>query len=567
MKKDAYYIKKIISTCRKKYVLILLTSIVLILLSILSPYINGLVIAAFYEADSSRIMYLLLYIACVNIFTIIISLVRSILISDLGLQIESTVKNDNFSSIIKNVTSLDHNDTGKLISIINIDSTIIAEFLSGKIIAFLFDIIYAIITLYIVVNASIVIGIIVVLCSIVSFYLFRYYGKNIKKKYRSQREINDKYLGFITQIINSMNEVKVLGISGYVKKLQIVQGDRLIKGKREVKIAGINSQVLLSVISQIESLMVMCIGAWLVLHKSINVALFVALLSYTQKFTSTITNLATANLDYQQFKVVLERCLRICENRDSSERKLTEGIHNGLVKFEQVSFGYANNSFLKIIQSANFSFFEHNVNTIIGRSGSGKTTIMNLICGLYDVDEGKVTIDNININKFNRDYLWSKISVVSQQPILFHMSIMDNLKIVQPEVDEKFVFECCKKANIHDFIMRLPNGYNTIIDENSANISGGQKQRISIARALIKKAPIIIFDEVTASLDNISQKIILETINDEAKSATVILIDHRYKHLTSDSNVIYIDSYNTIHQGKHNVLLSKYPSYKQLIGE
>ena len=165
-------------------------------------------------------------------------------------------------------------------------------------------------------------------------------------------------------------------------------------------------------------------------------------------------------------------------------------------------------------------------NAIIGRSGNGKSTIFNLLLRYFDTSEGTILIDGVDIKDLTEESLRKHISVIRQSPFLFNLSIFDNFKLVKESVTLEMIREVCKKAYIDEYIMSLPDGYDTVIGEGGINLSGGQKQRISIARTLLLDTKIILFDEATSALDNESQEYIKKTIDDLVKDHTVIIVAH-----------------------------------------
>lgn len=198
---------------------------------------------------------------------------------------------------------------------------------------------------------------------------------------------------------------------------------------------------------------------------------------------------------------------------------------NGKISFDNVSFQYDKNNL--VLKDVFFNINKNSKTAIVGKSGSGKTTILNLIMKFYSSTSGTIKIDGINIDNLSEKCLCKNISIVSQNSFLFNGSIKENIMISNTDAINEEIEEACKKAYIHDFITGLPDKYDSIIEENSVNLSGGQKQRISIARALLKRSKIIIFDEATASLDNEAQYFIKKAIDSICKDHTVIIVEHK----------------------------------------
>lgn len=548
------------------YLLLGVLNIVILLCQLASPLINGLIITSLYNGNF-QLTFLRLFISIIiNFAATILIFTKTKLIVSVHNLLENKLRNDTFYHILTMpMNKLDLQNIGNKIVILNKDIAILCTFLTGKMLSAFFNFIYAIALLLIIFWINIYIGIIVLFFSVLSYIIFRLYSAKIKKIFQNQKKSEDTYTSFITQIFNAMKEIKLLGINDSIYMLHKEKNKCTLLSKKNLSITTIKSQSLLSAVSQIQSLVIMGSGIILVSKKLLSIDIYIALLSYSQKFTANVTGLSSLNSEYQQFKVAIDRYVNIFEESEYPIGGLENGIVHGKIEIKNLSFSYHSNFSGAVFKAVNILIRPNQINTIIGKSGCGKTTLLHIICGLYKADHGTIQIDGIEIEMFNKYYLNSCISIVTQNPVLFNMSIYENIKIVRPTATDTEIWDCCKKALIHDEIMKLPNQYNTLIAENSSNLSGGQKQRISIARALLKKAPILIFDEITSSLDNINQKGILEIITKLTSSSTIIMADHRYHHITNDSYIIYIESAFKINQGTHLALLESCPSYQKLI--
>ena len=208
---------------------------------------------------------------------------------------------------------------------------------------------------------------------------------------------------------------------------------------------------------------------------------------------------------------------------------------------------------------------EHTTCAIVGPSGSGKTTLCNLIARFWDVQEGTVRIGGKNVRDYTADSVLEYISMVFQNVYLFHDSVENNIRFGRPEATHEQVVEAAKRACCHDFILSLPEGYDTIIGEGGSTLSGGEKQRISIARAILKDAPIIILDEATSSVDPENEQALLYAIQELTKDKTLISIAHRLSTVRNADQIIVIDQGRVVQQGKHNELLQKDGIYRKFL--
>jgi len=200
----------------------------------------------------------------------------------------------------------------------------------------------------------------------------------------------------------------------------------------------------------------------------------------------------------------------------------------------------------------------------VGPSGAGKSTIINLIPRLYDVTGGRITIDGIDIRKLDLEFLRKNIGLVTQDTYLFNGTIRENLLYAKSDATDEELIDACKKANIHDFIMAQPKGYDTIVGNRGLKLSGGEKQRISIARVILKNPPIMIFDEATSSLDSISESLIQDAIDPLIKGRTSILIAHRLSTIMAVDEILVISNGKVVEQGKHHDLVARGGVYTEL---
>lgn len=230
--------------------------------------------------------------------------------------------------------------------------------------------------------------------------------------------------------------------------------------------------------------------------------------------------------------------------------------------FDKVGFSYADEVTLEDI---NFTIKEGTDTAIVGPSGSGKTTICNLIARFWDVNKGKITIGGIDVKEMEVDDLLSKISMVFQRVYLFEDTVENNIRFGNPTASREQVIAVAKKARCHDFIMKLPEGYDTVIKEGGASLSGGEKQRISIARAMIKDSPIVILDEATANVDPENEQYLIEAIDELCKGKTKITIAHRLSSVRHASQILVINNGRLEQKGTHESLMNQGGTYRNFI--
>lgn len=234
-------------------------------------------------------------------------------------------------------------------------------------------------------------------------------------------------------------------------------------------------------------------------------------------------------------------------------------LKNYQIEFEDVSFAYEEHD---VLHDLTFQIPEHSMTALVGSSGSGKSTIANLIARFWDVEQGQVKVGGINVKELTCDSLLQNISMVFQNVYLFNDTILNNIRFGNPQATEAEVIAAAKKARCHHFIQQLEAGYQTVVEEGGSSLSGGEKQRISIARAILKDAPIILLDEATASVDPENEKYIQQAINELVKDKTLIVIAHRLSTIKNADQILVLEAGRLIQQGKHSELIKEAGKYQ-----
>ena len=266
----------------------------------------------------------------------------------------------------------------------------------------------------------------------------------------------------------------------------------------------------------------------------------------------------------KKFSVSANRVFEIIDNVKFKKEKFGNveiKKLDGNIIFENVSFGYDKT---KIINDMSFEIKPNERIAFVGKSGTGKTTIFNLITRLYKSNKGKILLDGNNINDLTCSTIRDNMSIITQNPYIFNFSIKENLLMAKENATMKEIREACKMACIDDYIMSLPDKYNTMVGENGVILSGGQKQRIAIARALLMKTEIILFDEATSALDNETQSKIQEAINNLKGEYTILIVAHRLSTIIDSDRIFVVEDGKIVDSGSHRELLKKSEIYKNL---
>lgn len=268
-------------------------------------------------------------------------------------------------------------------------------------------------------------------------------------------------------------------------------------------------------------------------------------------FGRTIRNYYSSLADANEMTEILETAHEI-EDVDKAKKLV---VKEGKIDFTNVSFSYRKTR--EIISGLNLTINPQEKIALVGHSGSGKSTIVNLLLRNHDVSDGKIMIDGQEIAKVKQESVWDNISVVSQDSLLFHRSIKENIRYAKPNATDEEIIEAAKKANAHQFISNFAEGYDTLVGERGVKLSGGERQRVAIARAIIKDAPILVLDEATSSLDSESEQLIQQALETLMKNRTVIVVAHRLSTIMRMDRAIVLENGKIIEQGAHQDLIKK----------
>ena len=304
------------------------------------------------------------------------------------------------------------------------------------------------------------------------------------------------------------------------------------------------------------------ICAWQTLNGQMSLAYFLMFVLFSFVIFGSVENINDAAhmlglIDSAMNKL---ESLENAEYIDQDGKDITPASYD--ITFQDVSFGYDKRT---VLHDVNFTIPQNTTTAIVGPSGSGKSTLCSLIARFYDVDAGKITFGGTDIREFTCDSLLKNISMVFQNVYLFRDTIRNNIKFGSPDASEEQIIAAAKKARCHDFIMALPDGYDTVIGEGGSSLSGGEKQRISIARAMLKDAPIVILDEATASIDPENEHLIQEAISALTHGKTIITIAHRLATIENADQILVIDGGTVVQKGTHKELLKQRGTYQDFI--
>ena len=461
------------------------------------------------------------------------------------------------------VQEIDKNSSGLFIDRLNKDTQDIAGLFME----------YAYWLSYIITNVGVLVTIFIlnkylfiyaVITSLIVYFINR---KSLAKQYEVQRKlktIQENKTGLTSELVRGIRDIKILNASNSVLK----QAYTKIEESTNEQVHIMNIRRLYSYIESnvraLTDLGLILVGCLLYNKSLLSIPNFVIIYNYQAKVKNLLIGIVKIAEYNKKFNIAANRVYEVIENDKFTKEQfgnIKKDKLDGSIKFVDVSFSYDTEEILK---KMNFTIKPNEKIAFVGKSGAGKSTIFNLITHLYQVSSGKVLLDDININDLDCNTIRNNMSIITQNPYIFNFSIKDNLLLAKEDATLKEIRKACKLACIDDYIMSLPDKYDTPLGENGIILSGGQKQRIAIARALLMQTEIILFDEATSALDNETQEHIQKAIDNLKGEYTILIIAHRLSTVIDADKIFVIDDGKIIDSGTHQELLKKCEFYKNL---
>ena len=421
-----------------------------------------------------------------------------------------------------------------------------------------------IIIVYVFIN-SWIIGLEIVLLVLILFLVIKKYNPILEKIHKERKSEQDKFTSLTTESIRGIREIKTLGI----KKSLINDMTDIIKiiykkSEKEIDVSR-EFNIIVRFIKSVLEVGVLTTCVILLYYKQINLTFFIAMTYYIYRYMWLIENINDLTQNYQKVVVSMTRVSEILENglyQDETFGNKEIKDLKGIVEFKNVSFSYPGEE--NTLNNFNLTLEPNKKIAIVGKSGQGKSTLFNLMTRIFDANEGNILLDNIDIKDLSEETLRKNISIIRQEPFIFNKTIKENFMLIDKEISLEEIRKYSKLAYIDDYIMSLPNKYDTILGEGGVNLSGGQKQRLSIARTLSKQSKVILFDEATSALDNQSQEYIKKAIDNLVTDHTVVIVAHRLSTIMDADIIHVVDKGQIVASGSHLELLKTSDIYNNL---
>ena len=519
----------------------------------------------FIEKDQSLLLIIPLgIILAFSVKGISLYMARAIMIS-VAEEIKKTLQVHMLSSLINSDTqTIDQKHSGKFISNVTYDVSHITNLLSNAVLNLFKDSLTLIGLLFVMFYQNWKLSLIAIIMIPLASVSARTLGKRMNKVATEAQEKTGFLTTYLVELFKNHKLTKIFQKEKFEMDRAENHLHQVKEKTKKIALVMVRLTPIMEVLTGIMIAILIFYSGKLILKSEIDVNNFFSFLAAMMLAYQPVRTLASLNVIVNQGLSAANRILPIIDTKnkifslpDSNDIKISEAKIN----FDNVKFAYETQEG-DVLKGINLEFKGGKMTSLVGHSGSGKSTILNLIPRFYDVGSGEIKIDNQSINKIRLESLRQHISLVSQETTLFDDTVKNNIKYANSAASDEEIIEVAKLSYCHEFIENLPNKYETLIGEDGVRLSGGEKQRISIARAMLKKSPIILLDEATSSLDAETEKKIQDALNVLTTNKTSIVIAHRLSTILNSDNIYVIQSGNVMDSGKHEELLKKSEIYK-----
>lgn len=540
------------------------------LLALVGPMLSGYAIDAIEPGLDSVIFHKVFYYAslmiCFYIVSSVMSYVLAVIMIKLSRSVVFQMRRDVFNKLSElPVGFFDKHQTGDIISIISYDIDVINASLSTDLLQICTSIITVLGSLIMMLTISPILVLVFVVTIPVSILFTRYMTTKVRPLFKKRSAKLGELNGYVEEMIGGHKTTKAYNREQVMLKHFDEKNHEAIQAYYYADYYGSMTGPSVNFINNLSLALISVFGAILYLMGHMSLGDISSFVLYSRKFSGPINELANIIAELQSAFAAAERVFRLIDEEPEAP-DVTEAVGltdiQGNVNLDHVKFGY--NPEKIIIHDLTMKAEHGNVIAIVGPTGAGKTTIINLLMRFYDVNDGAIYIDGNEIRQITRKSLRLAYTMVLQDTWLFHGTIYENIAYGKEGVTLDEVKEVAKAAKIHNYIMRLPDGYDTILSDNGVNISKGQKQLLTIARAMLLDSKMLILDEATSNVDTQTEKRIQEAMLSLMKDKTCFVIAHRLSTIQNADLILVVRDGNIVEQGTHNVLMKQKGFYSEL---
>lgn len=568
---DKKTIKRLLSYCSPyKFLIISLTvlSIVSVIFTLLTPVLLGQAIDLLVGKNQVDFQGLFNKLIFIGVVVLIISLIQWIMgqiTNTITYNITNDLRNKVFDQIqvlpLKYIDGTSHGDIlGRLIN----DIDLIGQGLLQSFTSLLTGIATIVGTILIMAYIHFSVAVIVVVLTPLSLFVASLIVKRTHSYFQEQLAIRGEMNGFCEEMIGNQ---KIVNIFDY----QVQNEEKFNEINERMHKSGVISQFYGALINPTTRLVnsivyaaVGIYGAFQVLNGSFTVGILSSFLTYANQYTRPFNEISSVMSEMQTAIAASQRVFALLDEETIQELSTSKIIENkqGHIVIDHLNFSYDPSK--PLIQDFNYEAKPGTMTAIVGKTGCGKTTLINLLMRFYDPQKGKITIDGVDIEEMNRDALRKMYGMVLQDSWLFKGTIKENIAYGKPEATDEEIIEAAKKARVHKYIMSLPQGYDTVVEEDGGNMSQGQMQLVCIARIMLTHPPMLILDEATSSIDTRTELQIQRAFDEMMKGRTTFIVAHRLSTIKNADKIIVMDQGHIVEVGNHEELLQKHGYYHQL---
>ncbi|WP_313346265.1 ABC transporter ATP-binding protein [Sedimentibacter sp.] len=535
-------LKKYFLLSIRKIIIIEILVLINIAVQIVHPILWGKIVVALFDRNINDFYLYLSYIVIAILINMIVDFCEKYLRQKLNESIVLEVKKDMYSKVlglsIGNITKLSN---GELFNRLEKDTSTVANGMIEIIFSISTNLIKIIIVGIVMIRMNLYLASIILTGTPFIAFVVSKFGKKIRKLNEENLKVHDKYYGFVQQIVGGMFEIKAMRIYKNIIEKYRNLTKNVYDSNMKMALYNNGYSSFGDIFNLIMDISILLVGGIMILNGTLAYEYFIAFTSYEKQFSNAYMNILNINIRLQTMLTSIERMYNSFDDNDYLfiPRNDISDIE-GTIKFNNVNFSY--NGTDDILKNINFAIKPNTITGIVGRNGCGKTTTINLMLGLYYVDEGKVTLDGVDIKYISEEVLKKCIFPSIQNSFLFNTSIKDNLLLVKPDATSDEIVYACRKAGIHEYIISLKEGYDTVIGENGAELSGGQRQKLVLSRSILSNSKIMIFDEITSSIDFETTKKIKEIFYELSDEHTIIIISHDESMFDIYDQILFMDA-------------------------
>lgn len=550
--------------CRKYIFLYFVVSIIVTLVGIVIPVVTSLQLVNLTGGLWDKVVIYSLCLFGLKIFSDFLNLIIGFASQKFSKIVVNKIQLEVGREILKlSLTDIDKHSNGVFIQRLTRDASDISYIFTFGVNSFI-GIINGLGVIIIVFLINKWVGLFFIVYLVIGMIIQRIKIRKIDKKDKEFRDQRERTSGFTTELIRGIRDIKMLNAEDSFMKKAEENISELTKRNYDMSYLYRVFSFVSSGIDSLFDLILVIIIVWFVSYNYFDIAIGIVIYNYRSYIMSLVYDISSILDDVREFNMSCERVFSLFGSDEFKKEKFGS-VHlnnvRGDFEFRNVVFSYDKKI---VLDNISFKVKANETVGFVGKSGAGKSTIFNLLCKFYDLNSGCIMIDGIDIKRLDKDSIRGNITVISQSPYIFNMSIRDNLKLVKDDLTEEEMISACKASCLDDFINELPDKYDTIIGEGGVNLSGGQRQRLAIARALVQKTEIILFDEATSALDNETQTKIQRSIENMKNEYTILIIAHRLSTIINCDRILFIDGGRVIAEGNHEYLLENNKDYKEL---